>query len=137
MRNIKIALGHYREAWEAQQKATAVLSSGPASYYFERVEEYVDALFGKYAPFHEGDRVAITKAPETAGTAWKGLEHILCIGALATVDNVDYYGGSFVADIVLDKETWIGQEGVEHPIENKHTFRFQEQSLAKVEVPAR
>ena len=129
--NVRLALAHAQAGHAELEKAARALSGGPSSYYFAKIEEYVNALFGKYAPFKVGDRVRLTAAPDTDND-WRSCAHFLVPGALATVNGVDYSKSRFVADVIFDNESWIDREGVVHLAENFHTFRIGEEIMEKV-----
>lgn len=129
--NIKEALKCAQDGNILFQKAASLLSGGPTSYYFAKVEEYVNALFGRFAPFQVGHRVMLTAAPNT-NNSWKFCAHFLIPGACGDVSAVDYSDGRFVADIVFDNESWIDDAGIEHLAENKHTFRIGESILTNI-----
>jgi len=133
MSKIKEAFSLGREAIERFQQAGRILSSGPAEFYIARVEEYVDALFGRFAPFKEGDRVELIGAPQTDGTAWHSSSHFLIPGSPGTVCGVDYRDGRFCADVIFDNETWIDQHGLWHPVDEKHTYCLPESLLRRIE----
>jgi hypothetical protein len=127
---VRLALDHWRKAFNEIEAGHKALSSGPASYYFEKLEGYIEALFTKYAPFQEGDRVVLTGTPDTNNN-WHPSRHFLIPGAVGTAIAVDYYRGSFHADVVFDDESWIDDKGIVHPAENKHTYTIREALLAK------
>lgn len=134
--HIKRAFEHWRAAFEETEKAHKELSGGPAYYYFEKVEGYVNALFGKYAPLHEGDRVELIRAPEIgAESRWQYSKHFLVPGNPGIVRTVDYYDNQFYADVIFDRESWIDKDGIERPAENRHYYRI-EADILKLEVAA-
>ena len=129
--NIKQAFELYKKGVDAFSEANIVLSVGPASYYYEGIERYVNALFDRFAPFKEGDRVKIIKAPNT-NNGWKRCEHFLIKGALGTVSEVDYRNDMFIADVIWDIETWISFDGVVTDVTKKHTFRMSENEVERI-----
>jgi hypothetical protein len=141
--NVQRAFELYRQSYEAANKAASILSGGPADFYFNKLETYVNALFTKFAPFKAGDRVELTVAPKTEGTGWYHCRHFLIPGAVGTVVSVVYYKWrniysgweGFVAGVVFDRETWIDKDGVERPVQEKHSFQFRENELCKLETP--
>lgn len=127
---VTAAMKLYQEAFDKMQQAQRALSGGPQSYYFERILEYVEVLFDKYAPFKDGDRVVICKAPDCEN-GWKCHEQDLQRGAKGTIKNVDYYKGKWRAGVVLDKETWMDGK-VRKPCSTKHTFCLNEEEIVKI-----
>lgn len=126
--NVKAAIAEANLAHEHYQRAAEILSRGPAQFYFEKIEEYVTALFGPCAPFHVGDRVKLVAAPNTENS-WSACRHFLIPGAEATIDGVDYVDGHFVADLIFDDESWIDCNGKVQPVANRHAFRIAEQLI--------
>lgn len=85
-----------------QQEATSVLNRFPDSFFFEKIKGYAEALFERFAPFREGDRVMLVKVPEINeknSWGWMGAKHFLVYGAKGTVKCVDLYKGKFEASI--------------------------------------
>lgn len=121
------------------QKEIGRLSGGPASFYFEKVNTYVNALFNRFAPFKVGDIVRLVEdIPMTdENSGWHFSAHFLKKGERAEVMAVDYddrYGqGRFVADCVFDNETYKNKDGSLEPEVNKHLFSISEKWLEKVE----
>lgn len=118
----------------------SVTSSGPASYYFERMKEYYEGCM-KASKFKLGQRVQLKENVDTSNkSGWEHCKHFLIKGAKASVRDVDYFDGRYVYDIEFDNETWIKDyEGftklkkpVEVPVKDKHVFRFAEKHLEKV-----
>ncbi len=130
---VKQALGLWGEGQRKFDEANLILSSGPSSHYYKKINGYVTALFGKFAPFKEGDTVKIIKAPNT-NNGWSRCKHFLVKGAQGTVLAVDYYDDAFCADVVWDNETWIDQKGVERPVDSKHTFKMWEGQISAGEA---
>ena len=128
---IKTAFELWNKGKESFDEAGRVLSSGPSAYYFGKIEEYVNALFDRFAPFKKGDRVEIIKAPNT-DNSWNHCRHFLIKGAIGTVEDVDYRDNLFVADVVWDIETWISEDGDVKPVKQKHTFLMSENQIAKI-----
>lgn len=120
----------HREGTKKLREAEGVLSGGPAEYYHTKIDDYIKALFEKFAPFKVDDRVMIVFPPSIPkGSGWQHSKHFLIVGAKGTILEVDYMDEHFVADIVFDDETWIDQENKEQPVTQKHTFRFGEEKL--------
>lgn len=112
-------------------------------------------------PVSEGDRVRITRAPNTAN-GWRPYRECLAVGAVATVVRVDFNrysldgAGAWHADIRLDREWshspdlgmrwWNGPadetpEGMEpptkydretYPAGRRHTFSMLADSLERI-----
>lgn len=53
-----------KEFSNAMNTFKATVASGPESYFWERMDDYMDVLFNRLAPFKVGDRVKLTKTPE-------------------------------------------------------------------------
>jgi len=119
-------------------EAFDVLSGGPASYYFDKLNGYLDALFNKYAPFRVGDIVVLKKTYKVTSAAcgWEGSKHFLVKGSRAEVRHVDYCSkkGCFTADLIFDDDSWIDGKGKKRPIkrEDRGTFHFTEEYIRKV-----
>jgi len=129
---MKTAFTLWNEGREKFNEASKVLSGGPDTYYFGKVEAYASALFDRFAPFKIGDKVKIVKAPNTDND-WHHCKHFLIKGAVGTVDDVDYRNNLFVAHIVWDIETWINRDGCETPVKEKHTFLMSENQIVRIE----
>lgn len=120
------------------QKEIGRLSGGPASFYFEKVVEYANALFDRFAPFKKGDKVRLVEdIPMTDDNyGWHFSAHFLKEGEVAEVYSVDYInnhkGSRFVADCIFDNETFKNGDTLE-PVKNKHLFSISEKWLEKVE----
>jgi hypothetical protein len=129
--NLTRAMEHARAGNVEYQKAANILNGGPADYYFNKIEEYVTALFTNFAPFQEGDRVRLTAAPDCYGH-WAGSKHFLIPGALGTVASMDYSHDQFWGSVMFDNESWIDARGVVHPRQNAHTYTISEKLLERV-----
>ena len=116
------------------QSAMSVLRSLPnISYDLECIREYVTALFTRFAPFQEGDRVQITSAPDIdEQNGWHTSRHFLIVGAVGTAINVDYDNGKFGADVLLDHQTRFDRDGVEHPLLTQYTYYLTEQHIERL-----
>lgn len=128
--NVTAAMKLYQEAFDKMQEAKITMVNGPQSYYFERILEYVEVLFTRYAPFRAGDRVVIY-TPPNCDNGWKHHEQDLQKGAKGTVQSADFYKGMWEADVVLDTETWI-DKGKRKPTSRKHTFCLNEKQIVKI-----
>lgn len=131
--NIQKALILWREGKEKFREAESALSHGPSDYYEEKITDYVNALFDRFAPFKVGNRIAISNAPQIKkGSGWDGSQHFLIKGEQGIIQSVDYYDNKFVADIVFDNESWIDSKGLKQPVSIKHTFRLNENEVARI-----
>ncbi|MCK4843066.1 MAG: hypothetical protein KAT04_14490 [Methylococcales bacterium] len=128
---IKAAFELFKESSDKMNEANKILSGGQASYYYEKVEGYIDALFKKYAPFQKGDRIKIVKKPRI-GNGWIGSRHFLIKGSEGIIQDVDFYNNHFCADVIFDNETWIDSNGDERPVSVKSTYRMWEKQIKKV-----
>ena len=119
-------------------KANQGMEMGPKKYYFEKLQEYTEALFNKFAPFKEGDRIEISSEINTDNGWWHSA-HFLKIGEKGVVIEVDYMRNAFYADVIFDNESWIRSTGPEKgkiiPVEfkDRHTFAICESKIRKVE----
>jgi len=130
---VKTAIDHARQGFDQFEQAARTLSGGPASYYFQKIEEYVAALFDKYAPFKTGDRVMLIGTPDTNNN-WRTCAHFLVPGSAGLVHGVDYSKGRFVAEVEFDNESWIDTDGNPQPVtqDRKHVFCIGEELLKKI-----
>jgi len=97
------------------------------------MKEYNKALFEKFNPIPLGSRVILIKdviVNDKMNTGYTSIAHCLKKGAMATVKEVDYRKNGFVYDIILDKETWLDRQGVEHDILDKGHVCLSEEFLA-------
>jgi len=110
-----------------------ILSSGPADYYLNVLEDQQKMLFERFAPVKIGDRVKLMKTPDFEKCySWKICKHWLKRGAIGTVREVGTYGDKFTADIIFDDESWIDEKGKIHPNKPKHTYHFFEGDFKKI-----
>lgn len=120
----------------------SVTSSGPASYYFERMKEYYDGCM-KAAKFKVGARVQLKDDIDTSNApGWEHCKHFLNKGSKATIVAVDYHKGRYVYDIEFDNETYLAEyddvtlkkfkKPKYLPVSQKHTFGFSEKHLEKL-----
>jgi len=118
------------------QEAEKLIGRYPATYFFEKMRGYAIALFDKYAPFRPGDRVMLTKTPEITAEkswGWMGAKHFLVRGALATVYQMDYIDGRFIAGCQFDDDSWISDHDKQlHAIVEKGIYTFGEDYLKVV-----
>jgi hypothetical protein len=111
---------------DAMDVLNGVLIGGPASYYYERLIDYYKGCMAA-AKFKKGDRVQLRED----ATGWVYCKHFLVKGAVATVEEVDYYKGDYWYDLEFDDETWVDSNGVKRVPETKHTFRFSQKDLKR------
>ena len=128
---IKKAFSLWKEGREKFNEAAKITSGGPESYYFEKIEAYIDALFDRFAPFKVNDRVNLIKVPDT-DNGWRGCAHFLIKGAKGTVHEVDYRKGKFIASVEFDDETWIDHKRNVQPVSKKHLFCLSESYLETI-----
>ena len=101
------------------------------------VKEIVNSfksLFDRFCPYKPGDRVELNRTPKSAldpTSGWYCCRHFLVDGAKGTVHQRGYSFDQFCFDVVFDNESWIGDKGVVHPMEenHKHTYRLGENDL--------
>lgn len=114
---------------DAHVNLERTLSSGPASFYFEKLGVYIDGLFS-FSKFKDGDPVQLAHDINcNSAPGWAGSEHFLKRGATAKVEEVDYGKRGFSYGIVFDNETWLDQKGVARPVSDKHQFWMLEKDL--------
>lgn len=84
---------------------------GSVPYPMQVALAMVDGLIER-APFHEGDRVSLKRAPEIGPeSGWLGCKHFLVQGAVGTVRTVEFYDSRFTFMVTFDDESWIDAEG--------------------------
>jgi len=99
---------------------------GPASFYADRLQQYVDGLFS-FAPWKAGDRAEIVKEiPIDKSSGWWSHRHNLQIGQTGTITQTDYIDGKFVCYFEPDDQTWFDLKGVERPVQRPSVFRLAE-----------
>lgn len=109
-------------------------NSQELKYEFNKLREYATALFERFAPFKEGDRVVLTKTPKIdkeTSWGWMGSKHFLVKGAMATVHDVDYRNGLFFASLYFDDESWVDSDGTVNPVNRPALYTFSENFLYK------
>lgn len=102
------------------------LRGGPASFTLDVLFAAYRTLTTQYAPFTEGQRVALDSAPKLhSGHGWWHCRHFLTPDNLATVRYVTCDSqGQLRFDVVFDRETWLDRDGVEQPVDRKSLFSF-------------
>lgn len=125
------------------QKATTLVAhaidelGNQHRYYFEHLNDQLNMLFTRFAPFKAGDRVRLIVDPDIRKSpGWRGLTHFLKAGAEGIVHDVDTSGSEFVAQVVFDDETWIDEKGERQPVHLKHYYQFFEGELEVMDSPA-
>lgn len=123
---------------DAMNEYVKTVLSGPESYFWERIDDYMDVLFNRLAPFKVGDRVKLTKTPEITkdkSWGWIGSKHFLIEGAKATVVEVDIYKGKFSLGLHFDRESRLhyetGEEIFKDP-DKKSIYTFNEEWVEKL-----
>ena len=125
---------------DAFKKVTSTMSTGPASWYFERMKEYYRGCM-KASKFKVGDRVQLKEDYNGTATGWESKKHILKRGNFATVKAVDYYDGKYQYDIMFDRETFLklksnwpscDEKYIEVDVSEKHVFGFRQNELERV-----
>lgn len=127
---IKEVYAAQRDAQAAHEKLSGILRGGPASFYFEKMGEYIEGLLS-FSKFKIGDKVALAKDVDCSDKpGWAGSEHFLKAGATARVTDLDYGKGVFQYGVEFDCETYLHfQTQKPEPITAKHQFWFRETSL--------
>lgn len=116
------------------QKLEDKLSKGPSSYYFGKLQDYIDGLFS-LSKFKIGDKVALVDDVDISNApGWRGSEHFLKKGATAVVEDVDFGKKGFHYCVVFDNETFLHPiTGIATKVSIKHSYWFLESDLYKVE----
>ena len=131
MREILATIGELRDA---QGKLESVLSRGPASFYFEKLGDYITGLFS-FSKFKIGDAVALAHDHDfSRSPGWHGREHFIKKGAAAKITDIDYGKRGFSYGIEFDNETWIDDfskkgKAIERPVDRKGQYWFGESAL--------
>jgi len=116
---------------EAFRRFNSTVSSGPASFYFEKIMGYYEGCMAA-AKFQEGDRVTLKEDWNGQASGWQHCKHFLKEGSPATVKSIDYHKGKYRYEIEFDNETWINDKGVEKPTSLKHLFTFRQKELKRL-----
>jgi hypothetical protein len=116
---------------EAFNKFKSTMSSGPSSFYFEKIMGYYEGCM-KAAKFKEGDRVTLKEDWAGDASGWAHCKHFLKEGEPATVSDVDYDQGHYRYEIVFDNETWIDKDKNKRVVTRKHTFCFWQKELKRL-----
>lgn len=119
------------------------LNSGPLSYYLKNLVGCYELLLSRFAPFHVGDRVILTRTPDIGPeSGWHSSKHFLVKGAHGTVMSVECDGTDFSASVMFDDESWLPNQDFAHcgakkgvPVptaeKDRHTYHFRESWLVK------
>ena len=122
-----------REGFDLLDQGMRVLASGPIDYYIRNLVDCYELLLERFAPFHIGDRVILTKSPDIpTDSGWNCARHFLVKGAVATVRMVEADNKGFTAQVEFDDETWIDHKGERRRVEYKHTYGFREDYLVRL-----
>ena len=129
------ALADFEQSFK---RVTSTMSTGPASFYFEKMKEYYKGCM-KAAKFKKGSRVKLKEDYTGKDTGWQHCKHFLKKGALATVKEADYRDGKYIYSIMFDNESWLRdsvdfvrlKEPIEMPVKDKHVFLFYQSDLEK------
>ena len=123
-----------QETFIKMKEVEELLQGGPSSFYFEKMDAYVEVLFERFAPFKKGDRIKLSKTPEITldkSWGWMGSKHFLVKGAKGTVQAVDLDARNkkFYAEVVFDNESWKNSnDGVVtlYDKDKRHNYAFGE-----------
>lgn len=115
---------------EAFRRFNSTVSSGPASFYFEKIMGYYEGCMAA-AKFQEGDRVTL-KEDWNNDVGWQHCKHFLKNGSPATIKSIDYHKGKYRYEIEFDNETWIDDKGEQRVPRNKHLFTFGQKELKRL-----
>jgi len=126
---------------EHQIKLDALLSSGPASYYLEKIKLYADVLFNKFSPFTVGSKIKLNKdvgSLLTKDSGWYCYRKMLYLGATGTVQEVDINSNKkFVAYVIFDEEFSVNdsESAKYYKEDDKGLFCFSEDDLEVLDKP--
>jgi hypothetical protein len=121
-------------------EATKLLGSMQLAWTVKRFGEYRDGLM-THSPFQPGDRVRLTIPPQIThqqSWGWMAHKHYLIKGAIGTVREIDWSGGSdghFRCAVEFDDESWLNK-GLPQPIapENRGRFWMEARRFEKARV---
>ena len=134
-RKITDALELYLEGQEQFRKAENILKRGPHSFYERKMIAYIETLFDRFAPFKEGDRVKIVKAPKCDG-GWSCYKDLMVKGAKGVVTDVDLDSETkvFTAYVKWDNESYTDMNGKKRkiPEKDRHVFLMNENQIKKI-----
>lgn len=121
-------VSHLRKVVPLMDEVARLLSTGPASYYFDTLLSAYNELLTR-APFPIGSRVALTRTPNIEkASGWAAYRHFLITGSKGTVKSVEWWNASgnrpagFRFDIQFDDDLSL----------EPGTFTFGESSLRMV-----
>lgn len=100
-----------------------------------RLEMYRKGLIAR-SPYKIGDKVFLLETPkisEESSSGWLRAKHFLIRGAVAVVNDFDYYEGAFGYGLHFEKESTISN-GVVTPVKKKNQYWFRETVLGPVGV---
>ena len=106
---------------EAFTKYKDVMSSGPQSFYFDRLKEfYIQCM--ESSKYKVGDCLKLRKSgvPDPLPSGWVPYGHIITPGARCIVKDVEFYEGKFRYQV------WFGGKD--------DTFCFTESSLKRLKT---
>ena len=141
--NTKEFLSQLEGSLKGLHEAFNPIRSGPPKYYFEKMTEWIEALFEK-GPFKVGDRVQLINVPKIEkSSGWWSSRKTFKSGAIGRVVHMDFSKGYFEADVVWDEE-WVETGGgfsgspLHHKKigpQNRHMYRMSESSLVLYDPP--
>ena len=125
--NVKKAAHHITQAMD-------LLARGPLDFYLKELAGAYEFMMARCCPFKVGDEVEL--APiinKTKNCDWMGSKNFLVAGAAGRIESAECGSKGFTFEVTFYDESWIGQDGVKHPIDEdkRHTFIFDEFSLIK------
>jgi hypothetical protein len=117
------------EVNQAMKNLNMALSSGPASFYYDKLIGYYEGCMAA-AKYQVGDRVVLAHDLDlTNAPGWQPSAHFLIKDSPATVKGIDYRKGKYVYDVMFDYESWINDKKQKVMIEDRHTFCMHEEDL--------
>jgi len=123
---------------KSQKEINDILCTGPASFYVEQLELYMDTLFNRFAPFKVGSKVRLTKdigATLKKSSGWYSSRQMLCKGATGVVKDVDITNDrKFRAGVVFDNDFIFVEPDkiVVTDRDRRGTFYISEDSLEEI-----
>lgn len=110
-------------------KVAKLLGNMQLAWTVRRFGEYRDGLMS-HSPLQPGDRVVLAIPPRITpqkSWGWMGHKHYLIEGAIGTVREIDWSGGTdghFRCAVEFDGESWIDRDGQPQPIPSENRSRF-------------
>jgi len=124
------ALDEYLRGYKEKMEP---MNDGPMEFWIKEMTLAIESMFERFCPFHVGDRVQLTKAPEMncGNPGWHHCQHFLIKAAPGVVRRRTYHDGQFCFYVVFANESWIDSEGAINPVPpgQRSSFLFGENML--------